>query len=311
MSKIENVLAKARALGQLPVKMTATGPGSQLVPALTDRSERARDNNSSQHAAATKEIVRMKEPKLLDAAALAQQRIICLQMDGKEVANAFRELRTKILQKTARNCTVVVSACGEDNGNSFVALNLAVAFSLDENKTALLVDCNLRSPSCEGLVGGEGGFGVSDFIKNDQLSVEEIIHPTGIRRLRLVPAGKSHNLVAEFFTSDRFRVLVKGLRERYSDRYIIIDAPPVLKSADARTLAEIADYVVLVVPYGKVTETQVSAAAKTVGSSKLLGVVFDDVPSLPSGDMPWQKWVKWLAGRSWLRKGVRELAKEK
>jgi Mrp family chromosome partitioning ATPase len=85
------------------------------------------------------------------------------------------------------------------------------------------------------------------------------------------------------------RHLLSELRQRYVDRFIILDAPPITDSADARILAELADYAVLVVPYGAATEAQITAAAKLIGEKKLLGVVFSDMPRMPTEGLgsPW------------------------
>ncbi len=85
-------------------------------------------------------------------------------------------------------------------------------------------------------------------------------------------------LGADFFTSARWRALLMELKQRYPDRYLVVDAPPLGLSADAgATLAE-CDFAILVVPYGKVTQAQLSVAAKAVGPQKLLGVVLNDEP---------------------------------
>jgi len=86
---------------------------------------------------------------------------------------------------------------------------------------------------------------------------------------------------AEYFTSRKVRGLLKGVQQRYPDRYIIINAPPVTNSADTRILAELADLVLLVVAYGRTTEQQIINAAKAIKSEKLLGIVFNDDPQLP------------------------------
>lgn len=297
MSKIESALAKARAQAKAGDKPAEPRADTPLVPAEPGHAMREPLRTGSRQ-----EIVRMREPGVLDPQALAQRRIIHQQMDDRETANSFRELRTKILQKAPRGCTIMVTSGADGGGNSFVAMNLAVAFALDDSKTALLVDGNLQHPRFDGLVWGGVGRGVTDFLQDERVTAEEIIHPTGIPRLRLVPVGKSHNFVAEYFTADRFRSLLHGLSARYTDRYVVIDAPPILHSADARALAEVADYVLLVVPYGKMTEAQVVAAARMIEPAKLLGAVFNNVPSLPT----WATWVAWLSAL-W-RKGARTKA---
>ena len=93
--------------------------------------------------------------------------------------------------------------------------------------------------------------------------------------LRLIPAGNRREPGAEFFTSARMRRFVDELRNRYRDRNVILDAPPLATSADARILVELADFIVLVVPSGRVAESQLRATLDVLPEKKLLGVVFN------------------------------------
>jgi Mrp family chromosome partitioning ATPase len=125
--------------------------------------------------------------------------------------------------------------------------------------------------------------------------VEQIIHPVGIQRLRLIPTGGQMDITVEYFTSLKMRRLLKNIKERFADRYIIIDAPPIMESADTRILADVCDYAILVVPYGKATEAQVLKASKSLGAHKLLGIVFNDEPRLPA--FSWLKKMKSSSNR--------------
>jgi Mrp family chromosome partitioning ATPase len=71
------------------------------------------------------------------------------------------------------------------------------------------------------------------------------------------------------------RRFVEELRSRYRDRNVILDAPSLATSADARILAELADFIVLVVPSGRVAEGQLRSALDVLPEKKLLGVVFN------------------------------------
>lgn len=278
MSKIEEALEKARSKESGKNQNSAPETGLQLrtAPNMDEPDFEA-------HMAASRQIASMNEPWQRDRKALAEKGIIYPGMDDNRVANAFRELRTKILQATrGRNCAILVTSTSKSAGCSFVARNLAVAFSFDESKTALLMDCNLADPSHHELISSDTRQGLTDYLKADNLSVEQIIHPVGIQRLRLIPAGGQLDITAEYFTSIKMKRLLKSIKERYPDRYIIIDAPPVMHSADTRILAEVCDYAILVVPYGKATHAQVLKASKAIGAHKLIGVVFNDEPQLPS-----------------------------
>ena len=165
-----------------------------------------------------------------------------------------------------------------------MSLNLAAAIAMDETKTSLLVDCNLSDPDLSRLAVSdkpEAAIGLKDYLQNNNCSVKDIIYPTGIPRLRLIPTGLKNIPMAEYFTSLRLHRLFDEIKQRYTRRYIFVDAPPVSNDADARILAEVCDYVILVVPYGKVTEEQVLKAARAIGKEKLLGTVFNNEPRFP------------------------------
>ena len=98
-----------------------------------------------------------------------------------------------------------------------------------------------------------------------------------------------HNSPAEYFTSPRIRRLLTDIRQRFSDRYVILDSPSMTDSADARILLELCDFVLLVVPYGRASNAEIEESIKAVDGEKFLGVVFNDDPRLPSidwGDVP-------------------------
>lgn len=296
MSKIETALAKA-GKGRV-VQLDSVGRGkpgtTELVPV---RQERSLVNRQQQMASAATALKRMNEPWLLDAKALGDRRLIHMEMVDTDVAMAFRDLRTKVLQVAQENCTVAVTTCAKGYDSCLVAANLAVSFSLDDCKTAMLLDCNLNgSSSLERLTGVAGEYGLTDYLRNNDVSLDQIIHAIGLQRFRLIPKGKSHDQMAEYFTLAKMRELLEELRARHIDRYIVLNAPPIVESADARVLAELADYVILVVPYGRVTEGQIAQAVKMIEDKKLLGVVFSDMPWLPSGHRGVFGWLARLSG---------------
>lgn len=289
MSKIEEALEKAR-LKESEVRLGRT------VSVETGRQLRAihgqEDSDYERQLASSRQISQMQEPWQHSRKELAESRIIFPGMEDNRAANSFRELRTKILQATrGKNCALLVTSASSAAGCSFVARNLAVAFSFDESKTALLMDCNLQNPSHNELVPPEITLGLTDYLKTDELSVEQIIHPVGIQRLRLIPAGSNHDNTTEYFTSIKMKRLFRDIKDRYIDRYIIIDAPPIISSADTRILADVCDYAVLVVPYGKTTESQVVKAARAIDADKLIGVVLNNEPQPPA-----LSWLKKMSG---------------
>jgi protein-tyrosine kinase len=225
-------------------------------------------------------IRRMAEPALKTAQDLDGRGIIRQDMARRELGDVFRNLRTQ-LQSLARgrNFVTVVAPVGSGSGASFVATNLAAAFAFDESKTALLVDCNLRKPVQHERLGvSPARGGLTEFLENPELGAEAIIYPTGIRRLRLIPAGATREASGEYFSSYPMQALVGELRARYPDRYLVLDAPAINGSPDARLLSELADMVVVVAGYGLDTQAAVREAVASLDPAKVAGVVFNGAP---------------------------------
>jgi len=285
MSKIEEALRKARSAGSLRGRAAPSGTALQPLRNVGGESLPVPAVEPDDLlAAANKQLARMGDSWFLSEVERADNRIISSDMADSRVANAFRDLRTKILERSEnRNCSVLVCGVSEHCGASFVALNLGVAFAFDESRTALLVDANIGSPAYSKLLkDAREPYGITDYFERDDVKIEQVIHPIGVRKLRLIPVGSGQKTTAEYFTSRKVRALLNGVQRRYPDRYIIINAPPVAKSADTRILADLADMVLLVVAYGRTTEQQIINAAKAIKPEKLLGVVFNDDPQLPT-----------------------------
>jgi capsular exopolysaccharide synthesis family protein len=282
MSKIEKALGRARRENSLA-----------LVPAGKKRSELADDSHdlvkaadvpaaASSRVPTSETIALMHEPEIHGRGDLAQRHIITPGTTENATVQAFREIRTRILQRTkGQNGIILVTSVDGNSGNSFVALNLGVAFAFDASRTALLLDCNLKKSSLQRLFQEENPAGITDYLEHPEMDVASIIHPIGIERLRVIPAGSRRDIPTEYFTTQKVHQLLDGIRQRYAERFVIIDAPPMTESADTQILAELADYVLLVVPYGRATGTQIDSCIKSIDSRKFLGVVFNDDPLLP------------------------------
>ncbi|WP_411832461.1 polysaccharide biosynthesis protein [Pseudoxanthomonas mexicana] len=196
--------------------------------------------------------------------------------DRREV-DAFRELRTQLLSIAEGNFVTLVAPVSRGSGGSFVARNLAASVAFDESRSALLVDCDLRHPSQDRtlkLSASQGG--LIDYLEDQESSAESVLYDTGVPRLRLLPAGKSRESGAEYFSSFRMRLLLDSLRSQDPHCHVFLDAPPVRGAPDARILSELADVVVLVAGYGRDTAQAIAQAASNFDPRKFAGVVFNE-----------------------------------
>lgn len=274
MSKIQEALDKIRAGEPLarsgrtpPVAGAEDAAGGSALPVST--------------LGAVAEIAKMQEDGYRTDRELSELRTISGGMQGDRALNALRELRTSVLQRLdPEKRIIMVTATTDGGGASFVARNLAAAIALDEGKTALIIDCNLKHPDISRLAEIKSNPGLRGFLKDTTINPEDIICRTGVPRLRIIPAGDNVEEIREFFTSLRLRQLLIELKRRYPERYIVLDAPSITSDADARILVDVCDQVALVVPFGKTTTTQIVHAAKLIGKDKFMGLIFNNKPLL-------------------------------
>lgn len=232
---------------------------------------------SRRDQAGKRSIQRMAEIRPLEPEELNRRNIIYPGTANRELLDVVRQLRTVLLQRAGKkNAVFLVASICPDAGGSFLSLNLGAAFALDSSKTSMVVDCNLSAPSLENLLNIPPDYGLTDYLENAQVSADEIIYASGIARMRLVPARRRPELGAEAFSSERMAGLLSELRDRYDDRYIILDAPPATAVDELRELADLCDYAILVVPRGKVTATQIQAGVDMIDEQKFAGIVFND-----------------------------------
>jgi Mrp family chromosome partitioning ATPase len=202
-----------------------------------------------------------------------------LGMATIEQLDAFRELRTRLLAMATgvglTHFTTLVVPVSAGAGASFVARNLATAFTLQERRVAILVDCNLRHPTQHvALRTPPGGDGLFDYLDRPHAAMERLVRPTGIPGLHLIPAGTPSSMPREYFSSQAMRLLMAGLHQ--APCYVFLDSPPAKGSPDARILSELADFVILVVGYGLEIGEEIAKAAALFDPTKFAGVVFNE-----------------------------------
>ncbi len=202
-----------------------------------------------------------------------------LGMAVGEQLDAFRDLRTRLLAMAEgiglNRFTVLVVPVTSGSGAGFVSRNLAAAFTLQENRRAVLLDCNLHRPSqhlaFSLLDDTEGLF---DYLENNHTRAERLLHHTKLPGLYFIPAGNPSSSAREYFSSYAMRTLVTWLRK--APCFLVLDGPPTKGSPDARILSQLADFVVLVAGYGRDTADEIAKAAALFEPSKFAGVVFNN-----------------------------------
>jgi Mrp family chromosome partitioning ATPase len=208
---------------------------------------------------------------------LRERKIIYSGMPDKGVMDAYRELRIQLRNRAGEgNFTVMFSSLGNGPGGLLTAFNLAAAFGLDSQSSALLVDCDPYNKELPGLVSTPMDAGVTDFVGDCSLTIKSIIYPSGVERVSVIPAGTQASSAVELFSAGRMRELITELKTRYPDRCIILNAPPFRENTEARILERFADQIVFGVPFAEVTGAVITDSVDALGSDKFSGLIFQE-----------------------------------
>ena len=114
-------------------------------------------------------ILKMEEVALKSQDELSALKIIYPGMSQRGVLNSFRDLRTKLLQKSGgNNFVLLVSSLGLGGGSSFVAMNMAASFALDERKTAIYIDANSEGSFADKILKSTADYGLMDYLDNER-----------------------------------------------------------------------------------------------------------------------------------------------
>ncbi len=204
------------------------------------------------------------------------ERLAALTGNYPEVLESFRRLRTKIIHPAegmpARSILVVSATPSE--GKSFVCANLGGIMAQGVDHYALIVDCDLRRPSMAGLFGLDNDKGLVNYLR-DKVDLSSLIVSTGLKRLTLLPAGPPPGNPSELLSSARMIAMIDEVVNRYQDRFVILDSPPMQAASETAVLAQHVDGVVLVVRWGGPGRDQVKQLVEHIGREKIIAVVFN------------------------------------
>lgn len=217
----------------------------------------------------------------LDFGALARGGYLTPETPKGHLTEQYRRIKRPLLanlqtaQQGSSNVVVVTSSIPGE-GKTYTAINLAMSLALERDKTVLLLDADVIKRSASQILNGNAGiFGLTDVLDTRQSNVADAIRSTNVADLRFMASGSTTERSTELLSSHRMRDVMKELRERYPDRLIVVDSPPMLAANEASAMADYAGQVVFVVREGSTPQADVKKALAMLPPDQYVGIVLN------------------------------------
>ncbi len=218
-----------------------------------------------------------------DLERLRKMNMITPDVGRSPIGESFRRVKRHIFANVANaepgvatNLIMVTSPLAHE-GKTFCAVNFAISMAMEMDRTVLLVDADVAKPSVPGVLGFKAEAGLMDVLYDRGVDLADVLCKTNIEKLNILPAGKGRHHATEMLGSDMMRALLQEMAERYPDRIIIFDSPPLLAASEASVLAGNMGQIVMVVEAGKTTETALKEALSRIESCRNVGLLLNKV----------------------------------
>ncbi len=193
-------------------------------------------------------------PRLeIDFAALKRNAFLTPDAPQSTLADEFRIVKRPIMRnalgpaKVANGNLVMVTSALPGEGKTYTAVNLAMSVAMEYNTSVILVDGDVAHPDVPNILGSPAEPGLLELLTNSSLAINDVLVPTNVENLAILPAGAQQGRATELLASAQMHTKLNELAARYADLVIIFDSPPLLPTTEARELATHMGQILMVV----------------------------------------------------------------
>lgn len=228
----------------------------------------------------------------LNLTKMRQYGIVTPDEGRTQIAEQFRVIKRPLLTNAFNkgagmikngNLIMVTSALAGE-GKSFCTVNLAMSIAMEMDRTVLLVDADVARPSMPKILGCGTERGLLDILLDEKLDLADVLIKTDIEKLTLLTAGRRHSHSTELLASQSMGALLKELAQRYADRVVIFDSPPLLLTSEARVLASQMGQIVLVVEAETTSQQTVKETLRQIESCDVVNLIYNKARSFSGGE---------------------------
>jgi polysaccharide biosynthesis transport protein len=152
-------------------------------------------------------------------------------------AEQIRALRAGVSLHIDHPQIITITAARPAEGKSLLTLALGRSAQLGGERV-LVIECDLRLGAFQTRLGGNAVPGLTNVLRGE-LEWRDALQDDPITGMKYIAGGKGGGDVLDLFLSDEIRQLLAEAREDYD--LILLDAPPVEATTEARVAAVLAD----------------------------------------------------------------------
>ena len=277
MSTIERAIDKLSQTGQdLPAEADKSAQAQAVEGASKTTDDESRQTESQGNEGSQPRIV-------LNFEKLKQAGMVTPDAERSQIAEEYRHIKRPLLMNafgegaihTTNSNLIMVTSARPSEGKTFTAINLALSIALERDLTVLLVDADVAKPSIARVLNYPGTAGLVDYLADHDRPLSDLILQTSLPKLRILPSGRRHAHSTELLASESMLQLVKELAQRYPDRVVLFDSPPLLATSEAAVLGGLMGQVVMVVEAGKTKREELNEALTLLNPNQYVGLVLN------------------------------------
>ena len=218
----------------------------------------------------------------LDLAGMSRRGLVTSAGGRTPMVEEFRIIKRPLIKRAfaARKAgdnpgnLIMVTSSLPGEGKTFCAINLAMSIAMELDHTVLLVDADVARPSILRTLGVSAQRGLLDVLQ-DEHEMSDVLLRTNVDTLTILPAGTSNANATEILASHSMRVLVQEIANRYPDRIVIFDSPPLLLTSEARVLASHMGQIAMVVESEHTTQHAVMEALSQLEGCSNVNLIYN------------------------------------
>jgi receptor protein-tyrosine kinase len=223
------------------------------------------------------DLVRMREAGMVTAAS-----------GRTSLLEDFRVIKRPLLKQAFSesapgrpNNLIMITSSLPGEGKTYTAINLAMSIAMELDHTVLLIDADVARPSVLRTLGLPAQRGLMDILVDDKLDLSDVMLRTNVDTLSILPAGTSTPRATELLASLTMNNLVNEIANRYPDRIVIFDSPPLLLTSESRVLASHMGQIVMVVEAQTTTQHAVKEALRQLEGCSNVNLIYNKARDIP------------------------------